>query len=178
MLAVRYFIGTYALPGHCSAAAPTCLRIWELGFRTEGGGAGGGLSDCIYVYMYMYIYICVCVCMYIYSVCIYILDRDVHPPWRLLRRSPNLRWASKSSVTTKSQVSVQSTQPTPRTNRFTRALPPRGSRDPLRLAEDGALSCKGARHCPGFSLITTSPGRTPSLETAPLQPQPAVGLEV
>jgi hypothetical protein len=31
---------------------------------------------------------------------------------------------------------------------FTRALPPRGNRDPRRLAEGGALPYKGARHCP------------------------------
>ena len=40
---------------------------------------------------------------------------------------------------TKSKIVVQSTFLTPRPNRFTGALPPRGSRDPLRLAESGAL---------------------------------------
>ena len=54
--------------------------------------------------------------------------------------------------TTKSKVVIQSTLLTPTTNRFARALPPRGSRDPLRLAEGGALPYKGARHCPDFSL--------------------------
>jgi len=37
-------------------------------------------------------------------------------------------------------------------NRVTRALPLRGSRDLLRLAEGGALPYEGAGHCPGFSL--------------------------
>ena len=41
--------------------------------------------------------------------------------------------------TTKLKVVVQSTLLTPRTNCFKRALPPRRSRDPLRLAEGGAL---------------------------------------
>ena len=41
---------------------------------------------------------------------------------------------------------------TPRPNNFTRALPLRGSRDPLRLEEGGALPYEGARHCPGFAL--------------------------
>ena len=54
--------------------------------------------------------------------------------------------------TTESKVVVLSTVLTPRTNRFTRALPPHGSSDPLRLAEGGALPCKGARHCLGFSI--------------------------
>ena len=57
----------------------------------------------------------------------------------------------------KSKVAVQSTLLTPRPNRFTRALPPRGSRDLLRLAEGGALPYEGARHCPGFSLQTQDP---------------------
>jgi len=52
--------------------------------------------------------------------------------------------------TTKTKVVVQSTLPT----RFTRALPPRGSRDPLRVAEGGTLPYEGARHCPGFSLVS------------------------
>ena len=54
--------------------------------------------------------------------------------------------------TTESKVDVQSTLVTPRFNHFTSALPFRGSRDPLRLVEGGALPYKGARHCPGFSL--------------------------
>ena len=54
--------------------------------------------------------------------------------------------------TKKSGVVVESTLLTPRINRFTRALPPLGSSDPLRLAEGGALPYKGARHCPGFSF--------------------------
>jgi len=57
--------------------------------------------------------------------------------------------------TTKPNVTVQLTLLTPRTNRFKRTLPPRGSRDPLRLAEGGALPCKGARaslfHAPLYS---------------------------
>jgi len=56
------------------------------------------------------------------------------------------------TLQTKSKVVVQSTLLTQSPNRFTRALPPRGSRDPLRLAEGGALPYEGARHCPGFSL--------------------------
>ena len=48
--------------------------------------------------------------------------------------------------TMKSKGVVQSTLLTPGPNRFTRALHPRGNRDPLRLAEGGALPCKGARH--------------------------------
>ena len=55
--------------------------------------------------------------------------------------------------TTKSKVVVQSTLLTLRPNRFTGALPPRGSRYPLRLAEGGALPYEGARHCPGFSDV-------------------------
>ena len=58
----------------------------------------------------------------------------------------------EKTCTTKPNVVVQSTLLTPRPIRFTRALPPRGSRDPLRLAEGGALPYQGARHCPGFSL--------------------------
>jgi len=58
---------------------------------------------------------------------------------------------SEAPVQTKSKVVVQSTLLTPRPDRFTRALPPRGSRDPLRLAEGGALPYEGARYCPGFS---------------------------
>ena len=63
---------------------------------------------------------------------------------------------------TKSKVVVQSTLLTPRPNRFTRALPPRGSRDPLRLAEGVyiyiyiALLYESARHCPGFTLSRRS----------------------
>ena len=53
--------------------------------------------------------------------------------------------------TTKSKVVVQSTVLTPRPNRFMRAIHPRGSRDPLRLAEGGTLRYAGARHYPGFS---------------------------
>jgi hypothetical protein len=49
-------------------------------------------------------------------------------------------------------VVVQSTLLTPRPNNFTRSLPPRDSRVPLRIAEGGALPCEGARHCPGFAL--------------------------
>ena len=55
-------------------------------------------------------------------------------------------------VQTKSKAVVQSTLLAPRPNRFTTALPPRGSRDPRRLAEGGALLYEGARHCPSFSL--------------------------
>ena len=54
--------------------------------------------------------------------------------------------------TTKSKVVVKSTLLNPRPNRFTRAVPPIGSRDPFRLSEGGALPYKGARHSPGFSL--------------------------
>ena len=54
--------------------------------------------------------------------------------------------------TTQSKVVVRSTLLTLRTYRFARALPPRGSRDPLRSAEGGVLPYKGAIHCPGFSL--------------------------
>ena len=80
-------------------------------------------------------------------------------PWRLFRNrfgppripvySPvDLRGTRK----TQSKSVVQSTLLTPRPNRFTRALPPLGSRDPPCLAEGGALPYKRARHCPGFSL--------------------------
>ena len=57
--------------------------------------------------------------------------------------------------TAKSKVVVQSTLPTPRPNRFTRTLPPRGSRDTLRLVEGNAVPNKGARHCSGFSRKLT-----------------------
>ena len=59
----------------------------------------------------------------------------------------------RNPFTMESQVVVQSTLLTPKTNRFTRAPPPRGSRDPLRFAEGGTLPYKDARHCPGFSLV-------------------------
>ena len=55
---------------------------------------------------------------------------------------------------TKSKVVVQSTLLTPRPNRFTRALPPRGSRDPLRLAEGV------------YIYIYISPSSTKALDTA------------
>ena len=64
--------------------------------------------------------------------------------------SPDNLTCRRNCFTTKSKVIVQSTSLTPRPNRFTRALPPRGSRDPLRLADGGALPYQGARHCPGF----------------------------
>ena len=57
---------------------------------------------------------------------------------------------NRCHFTTKSKFVVQSTLQTPCTNRFARA--PRGRRDPLRLAQGGALPYKGARHCPDFSL--------------------------
>ena len=50
------------------------------------------------------------------------------------------------------KVVVQSTLLTPRLNRFTRALPPYGSRDPPRFAEGGALPYEGDRHCLGLPL--------------------------
>ena len=67
------------------------------------------------------------------------------------RDSPHLQATEISIFVTQSKVVAQSTLLTPRTKRFTRSLPPCGSRDPLRLAEGGALPYKGARHCPGFS---------------------------
>ena len=70
-------------------------------------------------------------------------------------RDPGLVSAAYELVqvcTTKYKVVVQSTLLTSRPNRFTRALRPRSSRDPLRLAEGGALPYEGAGHCPGFSL--------------------------
>ena len=54
----------------------------------------------------------------------------------------------------KVNVFVQSTLLTPRPNRFTRALPPRGSKYPPRLAEGSTLPHEGARHSPDFSLTT------------------------
>ena len=48
----------------------------------------------------------------------------------------------------KSRVVVQSSLLTSGLNRFTRALPPRGSRDPLHLAEGGALPT-----CLGFAVL-------------------------
>ena len=62
------------------------------------------------------------------------------------------------NFTTKTKVAVQLTLLTPRTNRFTRAFPPRGSRDHLRLAESGALPYRGARHCIPAGWRGPSPG--------------------
>ena len=106
-LAFHYMVSSHLLPstpcwlsGTSSARIPSpgtaplqpqpalrsviwCLvcKVYGLGFRTEGGGAGGGLSDCIYVYMYMYIYIymCVCVCTYIVYVYIYLIGTYTLP---------------------------------------------------------------------------------------------------
>ena len=46
---------------------------------------------------------------------------------------------------------VKSCRPVNFTDSVSRELPPRGSREPPRLAEGGALPYEGARHCPGFS---------------------------
>jgi len=53
-------------------------------------------------------------------------------------RGEQLVW--HQHFTTKSKVVVQSILLTIGTNHFTRGLPPGGSRDPLRVAEGGALS--------------------------------------
>ena len=87
-------------------------------------------------------------------------------PWSVTRICLMLQDSRLRGFTAKSKVVVQSTLHTPRPNRFTRALPPRGSRDPLRVAEGGALPYEGARHCPGFSLPARSPPRGPSPESA------------
>ena len=61
-----------------------------------------------------------------------------------------LRRDLPEEFTMKSKAVAQSTLLTSTPNHLTRALPPRGSREPLRLAEGGALPCEVARHCPGF----------------------------
>ena len=66
-----------------------------------------------------------------------------HVKCRRLSRVPRLRQSKK--------VIAQSALLTPRNDRLTNALPPRGSKDALRLAEGSALPYEGARHCPGFS---------------------------
>ena len=94
--------------------------------------------------MYAYIYICIS------GLALRAMDA-LHPKHGTLsvRASGSVK---STPFTSKSKVVVQSTLLTQRANRFTRALPSRGSRDPLRFAEGGVLPYKGARQCPGFSL--------------------------
>ena len=92
-----------------------------------------------------------------------------------IRHTPNPQHCA-----TKSKVVVQSTLPTPRPNRFTRGLPPRGSRDPFRLAEGGALPYEGDRHCPGFSFENKEEKEQADmqkqLDKASPKPQPLFGV--
>ena len=81
--------------------------------------------------------------------------------------------AASEPFTTKSQFAVQSTLQTPRPNRFTRALPPRGSRDLLRLAEGGALSYEGARHRPFLGTARASLFAKPQTLLNPEPSKPA-----
>ena len=70
---------------------------------------------------------------------------------------PERRLPGHAICTTKSYVIVQSTLLTPITNCFARALPLRGSRDPLRLAEGGALPYRGEA-VPAWTRTTTLSG--------------------